>query len=116
MTSSSPPRLSDVDHPDVDEEEEETCHLLSGRLDCAEREENESLEASSGPLAYRPCVSVNTPSPPFKKETWGREGEDLDDLDKDLKDLDDSGIGCAASLDLLPISTGTHTASSRGPN
>ena len=108
MTSSSPPRLSDVDHPDVDEEEEETCHLLSGRLDCAEREENESLEASSGPLAYRPCVSVNTPSPPLnpgEKETWGR-GEDLDD----------SGIGCAASLDLLPISTGTHTASSRGPN
>ena len=108
MTSSPPPRLSEVDHPDVDEEEEETCHLLSGRLDCAEREENESLEASSGPLANRPCVSVNTPSPPLnpgEKESWGR-GEDLDD----------SGIGCAASLDLLPISTGTHTASSRGPN
>ena len=77
---------------------------------------DESLEASAGPLACRPCVSVNTlapssPSPPLNlssKEVWERgEAGSLDSK------LEDSGI--ANSLDPLPTTT-THTISSRGPN
>jgi hypothetical protein len=110
-TSSSPPRLSDREQPDVEEEEEEErCCLLSRegekRVEREQEQLDESLEASAGPLACRPCVSVNTlatssPSPPLlaskgEKEGWER-GED-------------SGI--ATSLHLLPITSNT----SRGPN
>ena len=116
MTSLSPPlRLSDLEQPDVDEEEEveERCCLLSKggeeRVEMVEQEQlDESLEASAGPLACRTCVSVNTlatsspsqPLPPAskgEKEGWER-GED-------------SGI--ATSLHLL-FTFASHT--SRGPN